>query len=43
LMNRSKFVVMVKDVDGISRLYLRPKVDKEAMGLVECIPQTNYL
>jgi hypothetical protein len=40
---RSKFVVMVKDLDGIHRLYLRPKVEKEAMGTVEWIPQTNYL
>lgn len=43
LISRSKFVVMVKDLDGIHRLYLRPKVEKEAMGTVEWIPQTNYL
>jgi hypothetical protein len=32
LIHRSKFVVLVTDVDCTHRLYLRPKVEKEAMG-----------
>jgi hypothetical protein len=42
LINRSKFVVMVKDPDGIERLYLRPKQDPP-QGRCEWISQLNYL